>query len=272
VPPVVQACPKIFDTTGVYVPQIEFQNTPVAYGQIGMDLHDRVHLNSAQPGAPLGNLATRSGLVRLRNDVALGYAFGGDAYDILARVSYTGLYKNGSFFNFVNVPPIVWTAPPYPPSFSEAGTISVNNGQTKSLKAGSYYDRIVVYQGGTLILNGQALSPGSPQEFFFNNLQVEPGGKVIVNHAEGAVRVVMRDSFVWKGELVNGTGRANAHVFGYFGTSLVSMESLLGFKGTVVTPNASLVLNSRAYEGAFYGKFLEVHQDAQLTYSPCRGF
>lgn len=272
VPPVVEECPQIFATDGAYVPQIEFQVTPVAYGSTGMDLHDRVQLLSAQPGVPLGNLAAPAGQVRLRNDVKLGFGFGGDSYDIWHRVSYTSLLRNNAFPLFVNVPPIVLTAPTYPPSFTEAGTININNGQTKSVKAGSYFDKVVVFSGGTLVLNGEALSPGTPQEFFFNHLQVEPGGKVVVNHAQGAVEVVIRTFFGWKGEIVNGTGRANAHVFGYYGTQSVLLQSLLGFKGTVVTPNAMLELNSRIYEGAFYGKFLEVHQDAQLKFSPCRGF
>lgn len=272
VPPVVEECPQIFATDGVYAPQIEQQNTPVAYGSTGMDLHDRVQLLSAQPGVPLGNLAAPAGQIRLRNDVKLGFGFGGDSYDIWHRVSYTRLASNHTFPFFVKVPPIVLTAPAYPPSFTQAGTISIYDGQTKSVKAGSYFDKVVVYSGGTLVLNGEALSPGTPQEFFFNQLQVEPGGKVVVNHGEGAVEVVIRDFFGWKGEIVNGTGRANAHVFGYYGTQSVLLQSLLGFKGTVVTPNAMLELNSRIYEGAFYGKFLEVHQDAQLKFSPCRGF
>jgi hypothetical protein len=220
----------------------------------------------------LGNLAAPAGQIRLRNDVKLGFGFGGDSYDIWHRVSYTRLARNGTFPLFVKVPPIVLTAPAYPPSFTQAGTININDGQTKSVKAGSYFDKVVVFSGGTLVLDGEALSPGTPQEFFFNQLQVEPGGKVVVNHGQGAVEVVIRTSFAWKGEIVNGTGRANAHVFGYYGTQSVLLQSLLGFKGTVVTPNAMLELNSRIYEGAFYGKFLEVHQDAQLKYSPCRGF
>jgi hypothetical protein len=230
-----------------------------------------VQLLSAEQGVPLGNFAARSGPVRLRNDVKLGFGFGGDSYDIWHRVSYTGLFKNNTFPLFVNVPPLVLTAPAYPPSFTETGTINIGSGQTKSVKAGSYFDKVVVFSGGTLVLNGEALSPGTPQEFFFNRLQVEPGAKVVVNHAQGAVEVVISTSFDWKGELVNGTGRANAHVFGYYGTQPVLLQSLLGFKGTVVTPNAKLELNSRMYEGAFYGKFLEVHQDAQLKFSPCRG-
>ncbi len=261
--PVIQACPDIFAENGLLFPRMENTNV-VAYGSTGMDLHDRVALHW---GTGPASAAVKSGHAVLRNDVSLENLWGSDTHDVWHRVSYEGIFTN--LIPVVNVPEIILQEPAYPPNYSQSGTVHVVSGETKQLAAGSRYDTLIVDNGGVLVLNGEALAADTPQQFFFNNLQVEPGGVVRINHAEGAVVVVIHNSFTWKGRLENGTGEPNAHVFGVFGSGVTYMQSIYGFKGTVVTPNGKLELNSRAYEGAYYGKFLEVHQDAVLSYDPC---
>ncbi len=86
------------------------------------------------------------------------------------------------------------------------------------------------------------------------------------------MEVAIRDTFIWNGVLINGSGRENAHVFGYYGTSPLHLVSESAFQGTVVAPNATMELNSKDYRGAFYANYLEVHQDATVTFDPCREF
>lgn len=269
VEPVIQACPQIFETEGIFMTQLENSDRLVAYGSTGADLHDRVKLFSN--ASPLnGDLAVHDGPVLLRNDVMLNNVYGGDPLELWHRVSYSNLYGQYLPWSLLPVPQIVLESPPLP-NYTQTTPLYVYQGQTVELSAGSRYGSVTVYQGGTLILNGEALAEDTPQEFFFNNLTVEPGGIVRVNHAEGAVVVAIANSFTWRGILQNGTGRPNAHVFGVFGTQDVYMQSENGFHGTVVVPNATLELNSRNYYGAYYGKYLEVHQDATLTFHPCEG-
>ena len=264
-PPPAPECPQIFDYNAAYVPNAEVSDRLVAYGTTGVDLHDRAKLFTASPIDPggYGDVALRTGLLRLRNDVFIYDGWGGTSLDRWHRVSVHSLIPNSAG---ANVPTIVLSR-----SFSgspDEPYHAIQNGEEFHLSPGAYY--------GTIDLNDGTLYLDGPGLYSFHTLVVNAGGTVVVNHGEGeeagAVEVAIRDYFVWNGHLVNGTGRPNAHLFGYYGTGTVYLVSESGFQGTVVAPHAKLELNSRAYRGAYYANFLEVHQDATLTFDPCRGF
>ncbi len=262
-------CPQIFATSSSYVPNAETSNYLVAYGKNGVDLHDRVKLYSALPshGTVAGDVAAQTGTVILRGNTLINDEWGGTAID-WAGVSTQTYHQIKLNSQGANVPSIVLNTP-LPSGTPPLGSYLASAPNATILPPGSYSDSVEVTSGGTLVLNGAG-------KYYFKNLTVRPSANLVVNHGtgsvEGAVEVVVSNTFNWFGTLVNGTGRPNAHVFGVYGTADVTLQSENGFNGTLVTPNAKLILNSKPYTGAFYGKSLEIHQDAAVTFVPCRGF
>jgi hypothetical protein len=121
------------------------------------------------------------------------------------------------------------------------------------------YGRVDIKSG-----SGLTLSAG---KYYFDSVNIETNAKLTLNTAGGPVFVFVRDGFNYKGVLQY-SGSAAKVFFGVFGTTMVSLETVL--KGTVVAPNATLRLAPafKTFDGAFFGKAIQVEPDLTINHVP----
>jgi hypothetical protein len=272
-----QLCPRIFDTVPAdgYWYDAEQSNVLAAYGTSGFTVGNNVYMWSDYQTGPNYN-----------GDLAIGTATGSGAFGSNDHVGFvqggkTVTYPQSSYppntrpyigWNsavrpttglaiWTDVPGIVLSAS-FPGALTRPQNVTIGSGTTIHYLPNDYAGTVTVQNGGTLSLDGTG-------QYFFNSLKVDPGGVVIINHGSGAVEIAVKDAFTWQGQLVNGSGRENAHVVGYYGTTAVTLNSPYGFNGTFVAKNASVTLAPAYYHGAVYAKTLVVQAGAYIGFLPC---
>jgi hypothetical protein len=105
-------------------------------------------------------------------------------------------------------------------------------------------------------------------DYYFSSLTVEPGAVLSLPSA-GKARIFVQSGFVFRGRVARPAGGTAALLVAYLGTSNALLES--SFRGSVIAPNAKIVLASVEHVGSFFGKRLEVQAGARLRYAPFPG-
>jgi hypothetical protein len=78
------------------------------------------------------------------------------------------------------------------------------------------------------------------------------------------VRIYVKNSFTFRGAMLDSFGDEPRIFVGYFGTTDALLES--AFDGTLVAPKAKVVISSNKHYGAFYARELEVQAGARIEY------
>lgn len=145
-------------------------------------------------------------------------------------------------------------------TFPPAGApVTLSPGQKKAITPGSYGD-VHIYANSVLTL--------SAGNYYFQSLFVEPQAVIAINTAHGPVRVFAKNGLTFRGGVASLDGGAPAPMFllGYLGTAQAPIES--AFDGTIVAPNAKLVLSSLVHNGGFYARQIEAQAGATINYVP----
>jgi len=131
--------------------------------------------------------------------------------------------------------------------------------QVQTIAPGAY--------GELALKSGSKLTLGAG-DYAFTSGMLEPQSVLKLDDAAGAVRLFVDASFTFRGSVVSTTGEPPTLLVVQFGSTPVVLDA--SFKGTVMAPNAAIVLGPGAqpHEGAFFGKSLEVRPDTQLKYRP----
>jgi hypothetical protein len=121
------------------------------------------------------------------------------------------------------------------------GEVSLKNGSILTLRAGTYYFRV---------------------------LQLETGSKIVLADP-GAVTVFVDTSFTHRGTIVAAGGGDPQLFLGYFGQNSGFIES--SFAGTVLAPRAELVLGNSAsttLRGVFFARRILVRAGVTVAFDP----
>jgi len=270
-------CPQIFQTipdNGTYY-DAERSNYLAAYGSTGFTVGNGVYMWSDFESA-----ANYNGDMAIGNDTGtgsfavndhVGGVFGGTSVtypktsyptNVWPYTNYHPAVNNTGTFTFYSHLPPITLATPFPALLNRPANVTIGQGQTVHYLPSDYAGTVTIQNGGTLSLDGSG-------QYFFNSLTVEAGGVLMINHASGAVEVSIKNAFSYKGAVLNGTGRQNAHVITYYGSTALTLSSTSGFNGTFVAPNASITLAAGYYHGAVYAKTLIVQAGVWIGFLPC---
>jgi hypothetical protein len=139
--------------------------------------------------------------------------------------------------------------------------VELEPNQTRVLLPGSYL-KLNVKTNAKL-----TLSTGT---YYFESLKFEPSSEIRLNKASGPIYVYVLNSFIHRGNFVDGGGKLANALFGYFGTSLATIEA--PFLGTLIAPSAKIWLStigsSPGHRGAFFGKEIELAPDTTVWLHP----
>lgn len=139
--------------------------------------------------------------------------------------------------------------------------VELEPNQTRVLSPGSYL-KLNVKANAKL-----TLSTGT---YYFESLKFEPSSEIRLNKASGPIYVYVLSTFIHRGTFVDGGGKLANALFGYFGTSLATIEA--PFLGTLVAPNAKIWLSTigsnPGHRGAFFGKEIELAPDTTVWLHP----
>ena len=277
-------CPMIFHTGAAsgYGPS-HYDSLPglAAYGR-WVSINDR-----AQVFDSAGNRGTIAAAepnwwgTFVRNDakvgtvITQGKAWFGHRYTvdrILSRVAPTIFTQNGADLSPIthftaNVPPIILNVA-YPTT--PTTNVDLEPGQQFPLPGGGvvtpgqYIPRVSLKAGAVLRLGAG--------QYFIDDLTMEPGSRIEIDHTLGHTEIYVRSSIQPKGEITSLAGDPWATLVGYFGSGTAHVTGSMN--ATFVAPNASIALSSKDHYGAYYaGLMLELHQGGsihhrRLTCSP----
>ena len=107
--------------------------------------------------------------------------------------------------------------------------------------------------------------------YIVDSLSLDSNAALVVDAAAGPVELYVRQSLIYRGKTLIARGGAGDLLLGYLGTSSATLEA--AFTGTVVAPNATLVLaslNVGQHQGSFFGRSIEVHQGSTVRLVPFR--
>ncbi len=105
-------------------------------------------------------------------------------------------------------------------------------------------------------------------DYYVESLQVLIGGHVIIDDSQGPVKIWVKSSFRFDGDVANQAGS-------FPEWSVYALQSLLlsvngPFRGTLVAPNATLKLGlpiiGQTHEGAFFGKSVELASNSRVVH------
>jgi hypothetical protein len=148
---------------------------------------------------------------------------------------------------------------------SRGPDVLVDIGKTATIAPGNY-GAVDIEEQGAL-----SLSSGT---YFFDTLQLEAGGKLLLDTSHGPVIIYVRTQVVeYGGTAVDSTGDGSNYLLVYLGTQNVNITS--AFHGTIVAPSASLVLGTPStgfYAGTFFAQNLEVRTNTTVMDRPFSGW
>jgi hypothetical protein len=188
------------------------------------------------------------------NSVVHGSAVAGQSVSQQAGVTVEGsVVQNG----FVGINPLLWNVA----ITGTATFFEVPNGSTLVLPA-TGLRTVNVRGGGTL-----RIPTGTYQ---LDALQIESGGNLIIDDANGPVTLLVRSSLFVRGPITRTAVGAPASSFliGYFGTAAAFLE--VPYRGSVVAPRATVVLGtgtSGQFEGQWFANAVEVRPNLGVRYS-----
>jgi len=276
-------CPRIFGTVPNDVTSYdpEQSNLLAAYGTTGFTVGNNVYMWSKLVSSNNYNgdmaIGTATGTGSFASGDYVGDVYGGKSVTYPTS-SYPGSHPYGTYypgtgtgFQTRQVPAIVLNTQMPSTPYTRPLTVNIPSGSVVQYLPGDYAGTVTVQSGGQLILDGSG-------QYFFDDLFLQPGGNILINHGtatSGAVEVAILGKsipspMVWQGTITNGSGRANAHVIGFYGSAAVTLNG--GFNGTFVAPNAAVTLAPAYYLGAFYAKTLTIQAGTQIAFLPCHPF
>jgi DNA-binding protein YbaB len=217
--------------------------------------------NAGNNGTTLG-LNTRTGNVWSWATVTLkttsrveGFVKTAQTYSATGSPVVTGGVSQGVFF----VLPELSLVPTFPSQ--NQGSITVANGQTKTLAPGNY-DSVTVNSGGTL-----KLSTGT---YFINICDLQAGGTTIVTSTAGRVVVHVRGLLKITHQIKSSTSAPPNLLMGSYGLEVVRVAA--PYKGTLIAPGAEINLSpANAHEGSFFGKDITTAVNTTVTFVPYTG-
>lgn len=122
------------------------------------------------------------------------------------------------------------------------------------------------YVGNVVLKRDSVLRLGAGR-YFFDNLDVQTGGILEVDHRAGHVEIYVRQNFSFTGAFRNKGGSSYANLVVYSGTG--TAQILQAFTGTLLATRGSINLENFVHQGAFYAaRKLELHQGGAIRYRP----
>jgi DNA-binding protein YbaB len=142
------------------------------------------------------------------------------------------------------------------PSTSQ-GTIEPEPDQQRSAGPG-YYNKLHAKSRSQVFLSSGV--------YYLNEFIVEPDARVWLNQTNGPVIIYVKNTFIFRGAILDSASGFPRLFMGYVGTSLAVVERV--FRGTLSAPNAKINIATvtETYEGAFHGKDIEVFPDAKICH------
>lgn len=141
--------------------------------------------------------------------------------------------------------------------------ISLEPGQSLPAPlAPAMYDSLTVKQGAKVILLAG--------DYYFQRMQIEPGGSVIFDNSAGTTFLYAGDTFEFKGTMTPKQAGASIKLYSTFlggGQVFVSGP----FRGTIIAPNGTINLEQPGtdhHEGVFFGKTVRVAPDVVIVHKP----
>jgi hypothetical protein len=235
-----------------------------------LDVNDRARVNGANGLGLVVNAGT--GTTTLGADAAVGDLLGGGAMTLRDRSFVSRNVQSGGVLTRQNGVVVSGTISERVPLrslvnrswlvvFSDSATsVNLTSGQTKVLSPGTYTN--VTANGGSKL----TLKAGT---YNINSLKLEPQSTLTLDTSAGAVIVNVKNELIYRGTVPNRQSVAGKALFGYFGSTMVSVDA--PFAGTLVAPNATIKLeslNGATHYGAFFGKNVEVHQGGNVVHQP----
>jgi len=108
--------------------------------------------------------------------------------------------------------------------------------------------------------------------YYFNEIDMGvASASLILDEEDGPVEIYIKSHFRMRGTIEHsrsGIDGARNFMVVCYGDRTVDLNC--GFSGTIVAPNANLIMaqTEKYYEGSFYAKSIEIHQDAIIKYIP----
>jgi DNA-binding protein YbaB len=242
------------------------------YARGNLQISDNVVVKTAaNAGAPIGNagngttslgLTTRVGNVWSWAKVTAqssarveGFVKTAQTFTPTGSPTVTGGVSQGVFF----VLPELSLVPTFPAQ--NQGSVTVANGQTKTLAPGNY-DSVTVNSGGTL-----KLSTGT---YFINICDLQAGGTTLVTSTAGRVIVHVHGLLKITHQIKSSTSSPPNLFMGSYGLEVVRVAA--PFTGTLIAPGAEINLSpANAHSGAFFGKDITTAANTSITFVPYTG-
>jgi hypothetical protein len=204
------------------------------------------------PGALVGDVWSRGGVVlQLGTHVDGSVTVGGGVVNAGATIS--GPVTQFASFALPTIALSV-TFPPVGPA------VDVAPGTSHTLSPGSY-GAVEVDLAATL-----TLSTGT---YYFDSLNLQPGGKISLAQSAGPVVVYVHTSVVsLGGTVVDSAGGQPQLLLGYTGILPVLLTS--PFRGTIIAPNGKVTLGGGpcTHQGVFLAHDIEVQAGVTVQYTP----
>jgi hypothetical protein len=270
IPELLDTCPGTYNPTQGSCPS---EVGSVLYATAGLTLANGVQVTAASGTLPL-MVSAGTAPLNVGTDAKIGNILAGGAVKLLDRTVAAGTVLAAGAVQLVNGAKVLGTktqnskvVPPllqlsnlsFPPN---QGPVQISPGGVRSLSPGSYGNLSVMSRGVVTLSGG---------DYFVTGLNVlEPDAVLKVNRerSDPPVRIYTQSTFIFRGRIVDSSGKTPSIAIVYVGTSPAIVES--GFNGTLVVPNAKLTLGTtaRSHVGAFFAKTLEVQANAKVYYSP----
>lgn len=138
--------------------------------------------------------------------------------------------------------------------------VNLEPDQSRNLAPGAY-SQLNVKSRATLYLRAG--------DYAFTGVAIEPDAKILVDDGLGPVRVFVDNGFTFRGKVLTANQEPPALLVVQLGSSPIAMLDAT-FRGTVIAPNAEIVLGpgNQPHEGAFMGRSVNVRADTKVVYRP----
>lgn len=231
-----------------------------------LEIGDRVHVTSSGQFGGVAN--SGPGVVRVGVEARVGEVWAAGPVDLRDRATVAGdihlgasstLTKgNGVTTGAVSSDDLgsvadIWGVPPALEPRNES--VHLEPHTSHEIIPGRYND--LTLKAGTKLL----LFPG---DYSFGTVHVEPGAELYTTETCLPVRIWVRSGLYFKGRIVTPPDGAQRIGLAYEGTQTAHIEA--PFVGSIMAPNAELILNSSRHEGTFWARKLRVQSGAKIVH------
>ena len=201
--------------------------------------------------AELGSIVSRAKVV-VRSGIVHGFIHTSDHLEPQGTPQITGPVEEHAT---VILPDLVLNVP-FPGV--TMGTVELEPNQSTTA-APAYYNKLTVKSGATANLSSGA--------YYFNDFDLEPQGRVVLDATAGPITIWVRSSLIFRGAFADKAGGFPRVFVGYLGTAAATVESK--YQGTLSAPNAKINIQTiQSHEGQFHGHDIEVQPDTQICFRP----